>query len=115
MPCHKSYSMASPKDATVIDACMQKYMPSGTRRPPRPGCSGKGGIIYDRDLITTWRLPNTLSAHQINFWEKAFQAALGQGTMLVVIEAFVEEMGPEICESQACSSYQKSADGIFCR
>lgn len=97
-PVHQAYSdNLSKKHAPVAD-CMKNVVPGGVPRPIESVATGEGyGLVYDRDIITTWRLPTVLSAYEIFFWEKEFERALGRNTMFVVLEGFFDAY-PEICK-----------------
>jgi hypothetical protein len=73
---------------------MAAAMPGGA--VPRAVSSGAvdsgQGIVYDRDIVSTWRIPSSRIAQQIFLWEKAFEHALAQETMFVAIEAFTEDL-----------------------
>jgi hypothetical protein len=45
-----------------------------------PSAAMKDGtaVVYYRDIVTTWRLPDSMAAYEIYFSEKAYEAALGQ-------------------------------------
>ena len=83
---------------------METAVPGGVARTMSTDATKTGqAIVYDRDLVTTWRLLDVLSAYQVFFLEKAFESALGQETMFVTVEAFLEgETG--ICESASVLS-----------
>ena len=48
------------------------------------------------DINNTWKLPNSFHAKQVFLWEQAFQRALVQETVFVVIEAFIEREGCDV-------------------
>ena len=52
---------------------------------------GGDAVVYDRDVSAVWRLPSMMAAYQVYFWEKAFEAAVGQEVMLIAVEAFWAE------------------------
>lgn len=104
-PVHQAYSACVSKKHAPIDHAMAAIIPGGVPRPVKSMAARKGyGLVYDRDIVTTWRLPNTASAYEVFFWEKEFERALGRNTMFVVLEAFYDEH-PEICKPYgACTN-----------
>ncbi|CZT21580.1 uncharacterized protein RCC_07444 [Ramularia collo-cygni] len=90
-PVHRAYSENISKKHASIDDRLKDFIPGGVPRPVESLAAREGyGLVYDRDIVTTWRLPAILSAYEIFFWEKEFERALGRNTMLVVLEAFYE-------------------------
>jgi hypothetical protein len=90
-PVHQAYVTACSKKHAPIDECMAAAIPGGVPRPVKSSAAKDGfGLVYDRDPVTTGRLPDTMSAYQVFFWEKEFERALGRNTMLVVLEAFYD-------------------------
>lgn len=96
----------------------QHCTPSSSQSSSRPRCvpssSTRGGtaIVFDKDIVSTWRLPNTMAAYEVFYFEKAFECALGQGTMLVAIEAFLDQ---ESASSVSGSADITSQRGMLCR
>jgi hypothetical protein len=100
LPTHSSYKGEQTRMYSTAHGCMEAAFPRGVQRVQEEG-SGRRAIVFDRDIINTWRLPNVTAAYQVFFWEQAFQRALARETVLVVIEAFLEKEGSEIRESSA--------------
>ncbi|GIZ47619.1 hypothetical protein CKM354_001070700 [Cercospora kikuchii] len=48
-------------------------------------------IIFDRDIINTWRFSDLSAAKEVFLCEQAFQRAIAQETAFIVIEAFLEK------------------------
>lgn len=107
-PVHKAYSPRASKSKNAhIDHSMAAFIPGAVPRTIESTAAKDGlGIVYDRDIITTWRLPDTISAYQIFFWEKEFESSLGRNTMLVVLEAFYD-CEPGIYECDAFEIMQR--------
>ena len=100
-PLHHNYRITAPRKPTSFDACMQTALPGGVARNVLSNATRTGqAIVYDRDLVVTWRLPDVLSAYHVFFLEKAFESALGQETMLVAVKAFLDS-NPTFCEDSS--------------
>lgn len=67
-PVHQAYSASVSKKHAPIDDCMEDVVPGGVPRPVESLAAREGyGLVYDRDIVTTWRLPNTLTAYHVFF------------------------------------------------
>lgn len=67
-PVHQAYSNDISKKHAPIDVSMATIIPGGVPRPiESAACSQGHALVYDRDIITTWRLPDAMSAYQIFF------------------------------------------------
>ncbi|TKA81614.1 hypothetical protein B0A55_03557 [Friedmanniomyces simplex] len=87
MPHHVAYA---PRQAfPAIDSIMQAAVPGAAPRRIRR----EDGVawVYDRDAVTTWRLPDVRRAYEVFFWERAFESALARETVWIAIEAFLDE------------------------
>lgn len=69
-PVHQSYTRENDPDqpsrsaASIINA----YIPGGTPRTiPSSAMKDGAATVYDRDIVTTWRLPGAQAAHEIYF------------------------------------------------
>jgi hypothetical protein len=90
-PFHQAYHSSPRPNPLPIESTIRASLPGGSVRTIKSGATYDGSaIVYDRDVVTTWRLPNTLAAYDVFFLEKAFEAALGQETMVVAVEAFLD-------------------------
>lgn len=70
-PVHQAYRVNASKKHAAIDDCMAAIVPGAVPRPVKSLVAKEGyGLVYDRDIITTWRLPTTLAAYEVFFWEK---------------------------------------------
>ncbi|KAK1081909.1 hypothetical protein LTR33_004307 [Friedmanniomyces endolithicus] len=75
MPSHVGYALRC-QDVPAIDGIMQAAVPGAA---PRQIQRGDGvAWVYDRDVVTTWRLPD------------AFESALARETVWIAIEAFLD-------------------------
>ena len=106
-PFHQAYSHTARPNPLPIESTIRASLPGGSMRTIKSGATSDGtAIVYDRDVITTWRLPNTLASYDVFFLENAFEAALGQETMAVAIEAFLDTVQADIGQlcrfSEAC-------------
>ncbi|KAK1821624.1 hypothetical protein LTR12_004018 [Friedmanniomyces endolithicus] len=75
-PSHVGYAVRC-QEVPAIDGIMQAAVPGAApRQIPR-----EDGVawVYDRDVVTTWRLPD------------AFESALARETVFIAIEAFLDE------------------------
>jgi hypothetical protein len=94
-PFHRPYRSGAVRRKSVpIDACMAAVMPGGAvpRAVVSDAVDSGQAVVYDRDIVSTWRIPSPRIAQQVFFWEKAFEHALAQETMFVAIEAFVDDL-----------------------
>lgn len=67
-PIHQAYNADSSNKHGPLDHCMSAAIPGAVPRPIKSAAASDGyGLVYDRDIITTWRLPSTLSAYDIFF------------------------------------------------
>jgi hypothetical protein len=47
---------------------MEAVVPGGVPRPIESSNAKDGyALVYDRDIVTTWRLPNIMSAYEVFF------------------------------------------------
>ncbi|PPJ54697.1 hypothetical protein CBER1_05990 [Cercospora berteroae] len=61
-------------------------------------------LIFDRDIINTWRFSDLSAAKEVFFCEQAFQRAIAQETTFIVIEAFLEQEAENLLlQHNACS------------
>ncbi|KJY02294.1 hypothetical protein TI39_contig69g00009 [Zymoseptoria brevis] len=82
-PFHRPYSAHGSKKHAPIDTCMEAIVPGGVPRPVESAVAKDGyALVYDRDI------------------EKVFENALGQETVLIVLEAFMDEY-PDILDDNA--------------
>lgn len=98
LPVHTRYNWANRSvDQKPIDAAMARAVPGSFPRTV-DSLKAKGGkaVVYDRDIITTWRLPDTISGHEVFFLEKAFEDAISHETLFVALGAFAEQGGPSL-------------------
>jgi len=47
-------------------------------------------MVLDKDIVSTWRLPDVPAACEVFVWEEVFDKALGNGTAFVAIEEFLD-------------------------
>ncbi|KAK0309962.1 hypothetical protein LTR01_004160 [Friedmanniomyces endolithicus] len=75
-PSHVSYALRC-QEVPAIDGIMQATVPGAAPRQ----IEREDGVawVYDRDVVTTWRLPD------------AFESALARETVFIAIEAFLDE------------------------
>ena len=88
---HQAYPSSPRPNPPPIESTIRASLPGGSIRTIKSSATCEGtALVYDRDVVTTWRLPSTMAAYDVFFLEKAFEAALGQETMVVAIEAFLD-------------------------
>ncbi|SMR59902.1 unnamed protein product [Zymoseptoria tritici ST99CH_3D1] len=67
-PFHRPYSAHGSKKHAPIDMCMEAIVPGGVPRPVESAAAKDGyALVYDRDIVTTWRLPNVMAAYEVFF------------------------------------------------
>ena len=74
-PVHQSYYRATPSTAMPVAQDLSRAFPGGSLRflVPSPNANGDvndgehSALVYDRDIISTWRLPDTMTAYEIYF------------------------------------------------
>lgn len=93
-PLHRSY----PRDPGAPNAWRgaPRIIAATTAQDNGSGDNGSGGgggaVVYDKDMVTTWRLGGgTMRAYEVFFWEKALEAAVGQEVLGVVVEGWMEQ------------------------
>lgn len=111
LPTHSRYKGQHTRMYSTAHGCMESFSPRGVQRVQGSG-PGRSGIVFDRDIINTWRLPAFTAAYQVFFWEQAFQRALAQETVFVVIEAFIEKEGRDIRELFASNRADRRKAGV---
>ncbi|KYG42318.1 hypothetical protein M433DRAFT_176792 [Acidomyces richmondensis BFW] len=96
-PTHQIYSyrttttLRSPPRRVLING-VATGVPGGIPREVESSTSdGESGIVFDKDLMSVWRLPQPVAQYDVFFWEKAFEAVLSHNTLLVAIEAFLDD------------------------
>ncbi|CAK1366026.1 uncharacterized protein RHO25_010799 [Cercospora beticola] len=65
-------------------------------------------LIFDRDIINTWRFSDLSAAKEVFLCEQAFQRAIAQETAFIVVEAFLEKEVEKL-------SQQHNADSLLAR
>jgi len=67
-PVHQSYHHPHQPNQPPIAFSITSAFPGGAMRSIESTASPTGSaIVFDRDLITTWRLPNAMAAYEIFF------------------------------------------------
>ena len=74
-PVHQSYYRATPPTAMPVAQDLSRAFPGGSLRylVPLPNIDNDthvrehSALVYDRDIISTWRLPDTMTAYEIYF------------------------------------------------
>ena len=74
-PVHQSYYRATPSTAIPVAQDLSRAFPGGSLRflvpLPKANDDASAGehaaLVYDRDIISTWRLPDTMTAYEIYF------------------------------------------------
>ncbi|KAK0346675.1 hypothetical protein LTR91_014249 [Friedmanniomyces endolithicus] len=81
MPSHVGYALRC-QEVPAIDGIMQAAVPGAAPRQ----IQREDGVawVYDRDVVTTWRLPDLRAAYE------AFESALARETVWIAIEAFLD-------------------------
>lgn len=69
------------------------------RRIPSSQAKDGQAVVYDKDVVYTWRLGSTLHAYEVFFWEKALEGSIGQEVLSVAIEAWLGEQHVGTCGS----------------
>ena len=67
-PVHQAYSQGHASISPPIASTMRAQMPFGAMRAVDSAYSNDStALVYDRDVITTWRLPSTMAAYEVYF------------------------------------------------
>lgn len=71
-PDHRSYTSDNSKKHAPIDLAMETVAPGGAPRlvDSAKGCAYRNdhqALVYDRDIVTTWRLPSLMAAYEVFF------------------------------------------------
>lgn len=69
-PVHHSYSrLAASANHHPLAANLDQLIGGGSLRTAavRPADNDSASLVYDRDIVTTWRLPNSMAAYEIYF------------------------------------------------
>ena len=69
-PIHQSYSRGddSSQPSRSIASTLHASIPGGALRTiPSAAMKDGAAVVYDRDITTTWRLPNSMAAYEIYF------------------------------------------------
>lgn len=73
-PIHQSYHRPVTANQPAIAKGLGECMPGGSLRKVKGNRKGgEGGVdvgeavVYDRDVVTTWRLPSSMAAYEIFF------------------------------------------------
>jgi len=96
-PTHQIYSYRTtttpqPQPHRVLVNGIATSVPGGIPRSIESSITeGYNAIVFDKDLVSVWRLPQPVAQYEVFFWEKAFEAVLSHNTLLVAIEAFLDD------------------------
>ena len=69
-PVHQSYFRGhdANRSSQPIASAMHASIPGGTLRTiPSAAMKDGSAVVYDRDIVTTWRLPSSMAAYEIYF------------------------------------------------
>lgn len=67
-PVHQAYSRPHNDRSLPITSTIRAQMPLGAMRTVDNAYSDDGtALVYDRDVVTTWRLPSSMAAYEVYF------------------------------------------------
>lgn len=67
-PVHQAYPRRHDSRSPPIASAIRAQIPLGATRTVDNAYSDEGtALVYDRDVVTTWRLPSSMAAYEIYF------------------------------------------------
>lgn len=67
-PIHQSYYQPLSRRLPHITSPLDSHFPGGSLRTIDSSISPTGAaVVFDRDIVTTWRLPSPMAAYEIYF------------------------------------------------
>ena len=86
-PIHQSYHRPINPDQPPISAAMDSSLPGGSLRTVNTSMADSGvAVVYDRDVVSTWRMPSESPSPKLRGFVSGLSAALSSSTRGTILE-----------------------------